>query len=123
MLAYPPMSEERLTELEVRYTVQQDLLRQLSDVVLAQGRDLDRLRRELELLRSRQHEAPSPFTPDERPPHYSALNKTQLAHCACGKLQAETSGEPSVVSWPGAESTPWGAAGSCILGSAPDRGP
>ena len=64
------MSEERLIELELRYTLQQDLLRQLSDVVLEQGRELDRLRRELELVRSRQHEAPSPFAPDERPPHY-----------------------------------------------------
>jgi uncharacterized coiled-coil protein SlyX len=64
------MSEERLIELEMRYTLQQELLRQLSDVLLDQGRQLDRLRRELELLRSRQHEAPSPLAADERPPHY-----------------------------------------------------
>jgi|JI10StandDraft_1071094.scaffolds.fasta_scaffold87804_2 uncharacterized coiled-coil protein SlyX len=64
------MSEERITELEMRYTLQQDLVRQLSDVVLQQGRELDLLRGELERLRSRQHEAPNPINLDERPPHY-----------------------------------------------------
>ena len=64
------MDDERITELELRYTLQQELLRQLSDVVLQHGRELDQLRRELERLRNRQHEAPAPFSPDERPPHY-----------------------------------------------------
>ena len=62
--------EERVTELEVRYTLQQELLRQLSDVVLQHGRELDALRRELDLLRSRQHDAPTPASADELPPHY-----------------------------------------------------
>jgi SlyX protein len=69
-VSVPSMSEQRMTELEMRYMVQQDLLQQLSDVVLEQGRRLDTLRRELELLRSRQSEAPSPTSADERPPHY-----------------------------------------------------
>lgn len=64
------MSEERITELELRYTVQQDLLQQLSDVVLRHQQELDRLRRELELLRSSREEVPLPLNPDEPPPHY-----------------------------------------------------
>lgn len=64
------MSEERITELEMRYMLQQDLVRQLSDVVLQHGREIAQLRRELELLRSRQHDAPHPANQDEKPPHY-----------------------------------------------------
>ena len=64
------MSEERITELELRYTVQQDLLQQLSDVVLRHQQELDRLRRELDLLRASRDEAPLPLNPDEPPPHY-----------------------------------------------------
>ena len=59
-----------MTELEMRYTLQQELIQQLSDVVLQQGRELDALRRQLELLRSRQNEAPSPAASEEKPPHY-----------------------------------------------------
>ena len=50
------MNEDRLTELELRYMVQQDLLQKLSDVVLQQGRDIERLRRELEAMRGRMTE-------------------------------------------------------------------
>ena len=64
------MSEDRITELEMRYMLQQELLHELSDVVLKQGRQLDGLRRELELLRSRQQEATSPASVEEKPPHY-----------------------------------------------------
>lgn len=64
------MNDDRLTELEVRYMVQQDLLQKLSDVIMQQGRDLDRLRREVELMRGRLNESPAPMPADERPPHY-----------------------------------------------------
>ncbi len=64
------MSEERITELEVRYTLQQDLFHKLSDVVLQQGREIDALRRALELLRSRQSDGTSAAAADEKPPHY-----------------------------------------------------
>ena len=64
------MMEERMTELEMRYMLQQELIQQLSDVVLQQGRELDALRRQLELLRSRQNEAPGPAASEEKPPHY-----------------------------------------------------
>lgn len=64
------MSEERITELELRYTLQQDLLQQLSDVVLRHQQELDRLRRELDLLRTSRDEAPIPLNAEEPPPHY-----------------------------------------------------
>lgn len=64
------MSDDRLTELEIRYMVQQDLLQKLSDVLLQQGRDLERLRREVELLRGRLNDGPAPMPADEKPPHY-----------------------------------------------------
>ena len=66
------MNDDRLTELELRYMVQQDLLQKLSDVVLQQGRDLDRLRREVEMLRGRMNDGPAPMPApaDEKPPHY-----------------------------------------------------
>jgi SlyX protein len=61
--------EERLTELEIRYTHQQDMIEQLSDLVARQGRQLDALRAELDRLRL-QAEADGPSPPNERPPHY-----------------------------------------------------
>jgi SlyX protein len=61
--------EERLTELEIRYTHQQDMIEQLSDLVARQGRLLDALRAEIDRLR-RQAEADEPTPPNERPPHY-----------------------------------------------------
>ncbi|MCS6902059.1 MAG: SlyX family protein [Myxococcales bacterium] len=60
--------EERLTELEIRYTHQQEVIDQLSDLVAWQGRQLDALRAELDRLR-RYAEADEP-SPHERPPHY-----------------------------------------------------
>ena len=62
--------DQRLVELETRYTLQQDLLQQLSDVVAEQGREIQRLQQELERLKGRVSDAPPPFDPDERPPHY-----------------------------------------------------
>ena len=64
------MNDDRLTELELRYMVQQDLLQKLSDVILQQGRDIDRLRREVEVMRGRMNEGPAHMPADERPPHY-----------------------------------------------------
>jgi SlyX protein len=64
------MDDDRLTELELRYMVQQDLLQKLSDVVLQQGRDIERLRRELEAMRGRLNEGPALMPADDKPPHY-----------------------------------------------------
>jgi SlyX protein len=64
--------EDRLTELEIRYTHQTDTLEQLSGVVLRQERALEALRAELKELRARQSSAESPGEkpPHEPPPHY-----------------------------------------------------
>lgn len=64
------MNDDRLTELELRYMVQQDLMQKLSDVVLQQGRDIERLRREVDALRGRMNDGPAPMPADEKPPHY-----------------------------------------------------
>ena len=64
----PPVNDERLIELELRYTEQQALLQELSDVVYRQQRELDALRAELLSLRASQPtEEPGPV---EKPPHY-----------------------------------------------------
>ena len=64
--------EQRLHELEIRYTLQQDLLHQLSDVVAQHEKELARLRTEVDELRSRRSSEADqlPFEPNERPPHY-----------------------------------------------------
>jgi SlyX protein len=64
--------EERITELELRYTEQQAALQALSDVVYAQGKTLDALRIELDQLRRRMEAEPGLVDArgDERPPHY-----------------------------------------------------
>jgi SlyX protein len=73
------MSDEslaaRLAELEARYTLHQDLLDKLSDVIWRQQRDLDKLgaravalEKRLAALSGEAAEAPDPG--DEVPPHY-----------------------------------------------------
>jgi len=65
--------DERLIELESRYTHQQQMLQDLSDVVFSQQKALDALRAEVQFLKERLRS----FEPglvedssDERPPHY-----------------------------------------------------
>ena len=64
----------RVTDLEIRFTHQQDTIDQLSDVIASQGRVIDALRAEVEALKRQQAglaEALKPPPPaDERPPHY-----------------------------------------------------
>jgi SlyX protein len=63
--------EDRIVELELRFTEQQHLLQELSEVVYGQQRELERLARELERLRQKVPE-PGIVDPDEheKPPHY-----------------------------------------------------
>lgn len=61
--------EERITELEIRYTHQQDLLQQLSDIIAQQGREIDGLRAALDTMK-RQADAAGVTPPNEPPPHY-----------------------------------------------------
>ena len=63
--------EKRIVDLELRYMQQERLAHELSDVVAAQQRAIDRLAAELKVLREQVlaagAEAPAK---DERPPHY-----------------------------------------------------
>jgi SlyX protein len=65
--------EERIIRLEERYTHQQALLQDLSDVLFAQQKTIDQLRAEVDYLKQRL-QAFEPGMVDananERPPHY-----------------------------------------------------
>ena len=65
---------ERLTELEVRVAFQDQTIQDLNEVVTRQQRELDRLAKELEAVKSRLSGlAPSMVIPPEEekpPPHY-----------------------------------------------------
>ncbi|MFB9068390.1 SlyX family protein [Pseudofulvimonas gallinarii] len=67
------MDEARLIEIETRIAWQEDALRQLSDALATQQRDIERLQRlclalqaQVEASGDRQRGLPA----DERPPHY-----------------------------------------------------
>jgi SlyX protein len=64
--------EERIVELELRFTEQQALLGELSDVLYAQGKALERLEAEVAGLREKLAAEPGlvDTSTDERPPHY-----------------------------------------------------
>jgi len=63
--------EERLREMEIKVTYQERLLEELNQVVIEQGKELDGLRRRVELLTDRVKAATPPEeVPDEPPPHY-----------------------------------------------------
>ena len=63
--------EDRIVELEIRFTEQQHLLQELSEVVYAQQRAIDLLTAEVRQLRQK---IPEPGIVDaaerEKPPHY-----------------------------------------------------
>lgn len=64
---------ERLAELEARYTLHQDLIDKLSDVIWRQQRDLDQLAARTISLEKRlaaQVAGDAPPPDDEVPPHY-----------------------------------------------------
>ncbi|GMU02542.1 hypothetical protein KH5H1_66620 [Corallococcus caeni] len=66
------MEDKRLVELEIRYTQQQELLQELSDVLYQQGRVIDALQAELERLKRKLDAEPGlvDARQQERPPHY-----------------------------------------------------
>jgi uncharacterized coiled-coil protein SlyX len=67
---YDGRMEERVQDLEIRFTLQQDLLHQLSDVVARHEQEITRLRLKLEELRSTRATGQLPLEVDEKPPHY-----------------------------------------------------
>lgn len=67
--------ELRVTELETRLAFQDDTLQQLSDELLAQGRLIERLQRQVAALAARQAELAGqigtvPGEDEAPPPHY-----------------------------------------------------
>jgi len=61
------MSEDRLTELEIRFSHQDQFLRELNQVVVEQQIKIERLEKEiLDLKRN----VISGDIPNEKPPHY-----------------------------------------------------
>ncbi|WP_244238504.1 SlyX family protein [Corallococcus terminator] len=66
------MEDKRLVELEIRYTQQQELLQELSDVLYQQGRVIDALRAEMDGLKRKLEAEPGMVDArqQERPPHY-----------------------------------------------------
>ena len=69
-----PALEQRLTDLEIKASFNEDALDQLNAVVVRQQRQIDALLRELDDLRNQlpEADAPRPFRSlrDELPPHY-----------------------------------------------------
>jgi len=59
--------EARVTELELRYMQQEDLLQQLSDLVRDQQDAIERLVR---VVKAYESELEGSLPPNERPPHY-----------------------------------------------------
>ena len=69
-----PTPDQRLTDLEIKSSFQEDALDQLNTVVVRQQQQIDALLRELAALRDQLPDvhAPRPFRSlrDELPPHY-----------------------------------------------------
>jgi uncharacterized coiled-coil protein SlyX len=61
--------EQRMVDLEIRYTQLERQLDDLSQVVFAQQKLLDRMAKDVTALRSRLP-TPEGDAPDEPPPHY-----------------------------------------------------
>lgn len=68
------MNEERITNLEIRFSHQDDFLNQLNQIVVAQQKTIERLEKELlDLKRTIQSESgvsPTRTLNDDKPPHY-----------------------------------------------------
>lgn len=67
------MSEQRIDELEIRFSHQDNFLQQLNDVVVAQQKTIDRLEKEiLDIKRTMNSGTVSGdrTLKDEKPPHY-----------------------------------------------------
>ena len=68
------MSEERLTDIEIKLAFQEDTVKELNDVICRQQDQIDRLNMAYEQLLSRVKElsdrVPDAAAADEKPPHY-----------------------------------------------------
>jgi len=66
------MSEARLTELEIRYTLQERLVEELNQALIEANAHIARLEKRLERLEGTLGEldARTALPPSEKPPHY-----------------------------------------------------
>ncbi|MEQ8314501.1 MAG: SlyX family protein [Gammaproteobacteria bacterium] len=68
--------DEKLVDLETRYSYQEDLLQKLNETVIAQQKQLDEQSRQLKYLHDQLLElresasSAEPGPADEKPPHY-----------------------------------------------------
>ena len=66
--------ESRITDLEMRYMHQQSMLQELNEVVISQQKEIENLKREIELLKQQMAaSAPSLIrdsSEETPPPHY-----------------------------------------------------
>lgn len=62
--------EERIVELEIRFTHQQRMLEELSEVLREQGRAIVGLAADLTTLRARLAAGPEEHPDNDPPPHY-----------------------------------------------------
>lgn len=64
--------EQRIAELEMRQTFQDDTIESLNEVIVEQQRLIARMEKQLQLLAQRQADLSNQFddTPNEPPPHY-----------------------------------------------------
>ncbi len=64
-------TEERLVDIELAITEQQRVLDDLNEVIIAQGRQIDLLKKENKLLKQMiEREAVKPLDEETPPPHY-----------------------------------------------------
>lgn len=59
--------EQRVDELEIRFSHQNDFLHQLNEVVISQQKTIERLEKEILDLKGNMN---SQIIKDEKPPHY-----------------------------------------------------
>jgi SlyX protein len=62
--------EERIVELEIRFTHQQRMLEELSEVLHEQSRAIAKLNADLAALRAQKDAGPEEQPGNEPPPHY-----------------------------------------------------
>jgi len=69
----PDTTDQRLTELEIKLSFQEDLLDQLNTIIVRQQQEIDLLLREVRQLRQQMPEGTGPTfsrASEELPPHY-----------------------------------------------------
>lgn len=68
------MSDDRITQLEIRFSHQDDFLEQLNKLVIEQQKTIERITRELLELRmgveGLNENAPGALSGSDKPPHY-----------------------------------------------------